>query len=139
MTNLVAHRRASHLLTTPWRTRLEKRQGRQVVAEASDPRRSTIATRRVTHELRGVPREIHSIDEDKWYLVGWTIRSPDRDSVLIGAGTSGLGHLQGHCQHLVTPDAMRILRAACPVPEDRRLIWRRFAMLLASRQCCVCF
>ena len=21
--------------------------------------------------------EIHSVDEDKWYLVGWTIRSPD--------------------------------------------------------------
>ena len=70
--------------------------------------------------------EIHSVDEDKWYLVGWTIRSPDHDSVLVGAGTSGLGRLQGYCQltastNLATPDVMRILRAACPAPEDRRL------------------
>jgi hypothetical protein len=62
--------------------------------------------------FRGFSHEIHSIYEAKPYLVGWTLRSPDRDSVLIGAGTSGLGRLQDHCQltaspNLATPDTMR--------------------------------
>jgi hypothetical protein len=62
--------------------------------------------------FRGFSHEIHSIYEAKPYLVGWTLRSPDRDSVLIGAGTSGLGRLQDYCQltaspNLATPDTMR--------------------------------